>query len=68
MATLLGTTFSIDEQVVAQCDITYMGKMVNRLSWSSTRQSMNSFYLLALRALGRDSTARSPRGPAFKSL
>jgi len=31
MATPLGTTFSTDEQVVAQGDITYMGKMVESL-------------------------------------
>ena len=31
MATPLGITFSINEQVVAQVDITYMGKMVESL-------------------------------------
>ena len=31
MATPLGTTFSTDEQVVAQGDVTYMGKMVELL-------------------------------------
>ena len=31
MATLLRTTFSTDEQVVAQGDITFMGKMVESL-------------------------------------
>ena len=31
MATSLGITFSTDEQVVAQSDITYMGKMVKTL-------------------------------------
>ena len=31
MATPLGTTFSTDEQVVAQGDVTYMGKTVESL-------------------------------------
>ena len=31
MATPLGTTFSTDEQVVAQGDVTYMGKIVKSL-------------------------------------
>ena len=31
MATPLGTIFSTDEQVVAQGDVTYMGKMVESL-------------------------------------
>ena len=31
MATPLGTTFSTDEQVVAQGDVTYMGKIVESL-------------------------------------
>jgi len=31
MATPLGTIFSTDEQVVAQCDITFMGKTVESL-------------------------------------
>ena len=31
MATSLGTSFSTDEQVVAQGDITYMGKIVESL-------------------------------------
>ena len=31
MATPLGTSFSIDEQVVVQGDVTYMGKMVESL-------------------------------------
>ena len=31
MATLLGTTFSTDEQVVAQGDVTYTGKKVESL-------------------------------------
>ena len=31
MATPLGTTFSTDEQVVAQGDVTYIGKMVESL-------------------------------------
>ena len=31
MATLLGNTFSTDEQVVAQGDVTYMGKTVESL-------------------------------------
>ena len=31
MATLLGTTFSTDEQVVAQGDVTFIEKMVESL-------------------------------------
>jgi len=31
MATPLGTTFSIDEQVIAQCDVTCIGRMVESL-------------------------------------
>ena len=31
MATLLGTTFSTDEQVVAQGDVTFMGRTIESL-------------------------------------
>ena len=62
MATPLGTTFSTDEQVVAQGDVNSMGKMVESLVLNSIRQSTRSSSLLALRAPGwRDITAGSPQ-------
>ena len=67
MATLLGITFSTDEQVVAQGDVTYMGKMVESLIVEFDQAKYESSSLPAPRALGRGSTARSPWGPALKS-
>jgi len=43
-------------------------KWLNHLSLSLTGQIMKNFSLPALKALGCGSTARSPRGPALKSV
>ena len=66
MATSLGTTFSTDEQVVAQGDVTYMGKTVESFVVEFDQAITKSSSLPALRALERGSTARSPRGPALQ--
>jgi len=67
METLLGMTFSTDEQVVMQ-NITFRRKWSSHLSRNSTRQSIKSSSLLAPRTLGHSSTSRSPRMSALKSL
>ena len=43
MATLLGTTFSTDEQVVAQGDVTYMEIMVESLIVEFDRAKYEEF-------------------------
>jgi len=61
MVTLLGTTFSTNEQVVAQGDVNFMKKRSSHLSWNSTRKSMRSSSLLDPRAPGwRGNTTGSP--------
>ena len=63
MATPLGTTFSTDEQVVAQGNITYMRKMVESLFVEFDQAKYEEFLSSGSRALGRGSTERSPQGP-----
>ena len=67
MASLLGTTFSIDEQVVAQGDVTYMRKMIESLIMEFDQAKYEEFLSSGSKSLGRGSTARSPRGPSLKS-
>ena len=69
MATPLGTTFSTDEQVVAQGATVSWEKRSSHLLWNSIRKSMKRSSLLAPRALGwHGSTVGSPRRFALKSL
>jgi len=44
MATPLGTTFSTDEQVVAQGDVTYIGKMVESLVMEFNQVKYEEFF------------------------
>ena len=52
MATPLGTTFSIDEQVVAQGDVSFMVRMVESLIVEFNRAKYEEFL---------SSTSKSPR-------
>ena len=67
MATPLGTSFSTDEQVVAQGDVIYMGKMVESLIVEFDQAKYEEFLSSGSKSPRRDSTARSPWGPALKS-
>ena len=44
MATPLETTFSTDEQVIAQGDITFMGKMVESLIVEFDQENYEEFF------------------------
>ena len=57
MATLLGTTFSTDEQVVAQGDITYMEKVVESLIVKFDQAKYEEFL---------SSGSKSPKARAYR--
>ena len=59
MATPLGTTFSIDEQVVAQGDVTYMGKMIESLIFESDQAKYEEFL---------SSGSKSPRAWQYRKV
>ena len=59
MATPLGTTFSIDEQVVAQGDVTYMGKMIESLIVEFEQEKYEEFL---------SSGSKSPRARQYRKV
>ena len=59
MATLLGTTFSTDEQVVAQGDVTYMKKMVESLIIEFDQAKYDEFL---------SSVSKSPRARQYRKF
>ena len=59
MATPLGTTFSTDEQIVAQGDITYMGKMVESLIVEFDQAKYEEFL---------SSSSKSPRARQYRKV
>jgi len=60
MATLLGTTFSTDEQVMVQGSIIYMGKTIKSLLVAFDQAKYEEFLSSGSKSLRRGSTARSP--------
>ena len=59
MATLLGNTFSTDEQVVAQGDITCMGRMVESLIVEFDQAKYEKFH---------SSASKSPRARQYRKV
>jgi len=59
MATPLGTTFSTDEQVVAQGDVTYMGKMIESLIVEFDQAKYEEFL---------SSGSKSPRARQYRKV
>ena len=57
MATPLGTTFSTDEQVVAQGDVIYMGKIVESLVIEFNKAKYEEFL---------SSGSKSPRARQYR--
>jgi len=68
MATPLETAFFTDEHVVAQGDVTFMGRAVESLVMKFNQAKYEESSLLVPRALGCISTARSPQRSILKSL
>ena len=69
MATSLEIAFSIDEQVVAQGDVNFLGKTVESLVVEFDQAKDVEFLFLAPRApKWRGNTAGSPQRSALKSL
>ena len=66
MATPLGIAFSTDEQVVAQDDITYIGKMVESLIVEFDQAKYEEFLSSGSKSPERGSTAGSPRAPVLQ--
>ena len=67
MVTPLGTTFSTDEQVVAQGDVTYIGNMVESLVMEFDQAKYEEFFSSSSKS-PRDSTAKSPQRFTLRSL
>ena len=67
MVTPLGNTFVTDEQVVAQGDVLFKGKIVESLVVEFDQAKYEEFLSSALRAQKPASTAGSLRGLAPKS-
>ena len=68
MATPLGITFSTDEQVVAQGDVTYMGKTVESLVVEFDQAKYKEFLSFGSKTPRVRRYRRSPRGLTLKSL
>ena len=67
MATLLGTTFSTDEQVVAQGDV-YMGKMVESLIVEFDQAKFEEFLSFSSKSPSARQYRKSPGNPLSSPL